>query len=162
MPLSTVLSNLVKFGIQLGVFASILIYYLFQDYQLQWDASILLLPVLVMMAGALSIGLGMIASSLTVKYRDITFLITFGIQLLMYGTPVIYPLSEVTEKYAEYEIFILANPMSAIIESFRYILLKSGSLDYGNLAYSFVATIVILFAGMIIFNRTEKSFIDTV
>ena len=162
MPLSTVLSNLVKFGIQLGVFASILIYYLFQDYQLQWDASILLLPVLVMMAGALSIGLGMIASSLTVKYRDITFLITFGIQLLMYGTPVIYPLSEVTEKYAEYEIFILANPMSAIIESFRYILLKSGSLDYGNLAYSLVATIVVLFAGMIIFNRTEKSFIDTV
>ncbi|MGB6152090.1 MAG: ABC transporter permease [Pricia sp.] len=162
MPLSTVLSNLVKFGIQLALFASILIYYLFQDYQLQWDATLLLLPVLVVMAGGLSIGLGMIASSLTTKYRDITFLITFGIQLLMYGTPVIYPLSEVTEKYAEYEIFILANPMSAIIETFRYVLLKSGSLDYGNLLYSFVATIVILFAGMIIFNRTEKSFIDTV
>ena len=162
MPLSTVLSNLVKFGIQLGVFFAILMYYLFQDYQLQWDASLLLLPVLVMMAGALSIGLGMIASSLTVKYRDITFLITFGIQLLMYGTPVIYPLSEVTAKYAEYEMFILANPMSAIIESFRYILLKSGSLDYANLTYSLLATIVILFAGMVIFNRTEKSFIDTV
>jgi len=123
---------------------------------------LLLLPLLVTMAGGLSIGLGMIASSLTTKYRDITFLITFGIQLLMYGTPVIYPLSEVTEKYQEYEMFILANPMSAIIESFRYILLKSGSLDYGNLAYSLIATIIILFAGMIIFNRTEKSFIDTV
>ena len=159
MPLSTVLSNLVKFGIQLALFTSIYSYYLFNGYELQWDASLLWLPVLVIMAGGLSIGLGMIASSLTVKYRDITFLITFGIQLLMYGTPVIYPLSEAPEKY---KIFILANPMSAIIESFRYILLKSGSLDFGNLAYSLMATIVILFAGMIIFNRTEKSFIDTV
>ena len=162
MPLSTVLSNLVKFGIQLVLFVSIYIYYLFNGYELQWDASLLLLPVLVIMAGGLSIGLGMIASSLTVKYRDITFLITFGIQLLMYATPVIYPLSEVSEKLGEYKIVILANPMSAIIESFRYILLKSGSLDYGNLAYSFVATIIILFTGIIIFNRTEKSFIDTV
>ena len=162
MPLSTVLSNLVKFGIQLGLFVSIYIYFLFNGYELQWDASLLLLPVLVLMVGGLSIGLGMIASALTVKYRDITFLISFGIQLMMYGTPVIYPLSEVAEKYPEYEIFILANPMSAIIESFRYILLKSGNLDFVNLLYSFVATLVILFMGMLIFNRTEKSFIDTV
>jgi len=162
MPLSTVLSNLMKFGIQLGMFVSIYIYFLYDGYELQWDRSLLLLPVLVLMVGCLSIGLGMIASSLTVKYRDITFLISFGIQLLMYGTPVIYPLSEVTEKYPEYEIFILANPMSAIIESFRYILLKSGSLDFGNLLYSSVATLVILLIGMLIFNRTEKSFIDTV
>jgi lipopolysaccharide transport system permease protein len=162
MPLSTALSNLVKFGIQLALFVAIYIYYLFNGYELRWDVSLLLLPVLVIMAGGLSIGFGMIASSLTAKYRDITFLISFGIQLLMYGTPVIYPLSEAAEKLGEYKIFILANPMSAIIESFRYILLKSGSLDFGNLLYSLIATIVILFAGMIIFNRTEKSFIDTV
>lgn len=159
MPLSTVLSNLVKFGIQLALFVSIYTYYVFNGYELRWGWSLLLLPILVLMAGGLSIGFGKIASSLTVKYRDVTFLISFGIQLLMYGTPVIYPLSEAPE---EYKVFILANPMSAIIESFRYILLKSGTLDFGNLLYSLVATIVILFVGMIIFNRTEKSFIDTV
>lgn len=162
MPLSTALSNLVKFGIQLALFVSIYIYYLFNGFEFEWDASLLLLPILVIMAGGLSIGLGMIASSLTVKYRDITFLITFGIQLLMYGTPVIYPMSEAADKLGEYKIFILANPMSPIIESFRYILLKSGTLDFGNLLYSLVVTVIILFTGMIIFNRTEKSFIDTV
>jgi len=162
MPISTVLSNLVKFGIQLALFVSIYIYFLFNGYEFRWDISLLLLPVLVIMAGGLSIGLGMIASSMTVKYRDVTFLITFGIQLLMYGTPVIYPLSEVREKAGDLEMFIVANPMSAIIESFRYILLKSGSLDFGNLLYSLIATIVILYTGMVIFNRTEKSFIDTV
>ena len=132
MPLSTVLSNLVKFGIQLGLFVSIYIYFLFDGYELQWDESLLLLPILVLMAGGLSIGFGMIASSLTVKYRDITFLITFGIQLLMYGTPVIYPLSEVSEKYPEFEIFILANPMSAIIESLPVHIIKIRQFGLGQ------------------------------
>ena len=162
MPLSTVLSNLVKFGIQLFLFAAILVYYVFEGYQLEWDASLLLLPVLVLMAGSLSIGLGMIASSLTVKYRDVTFLISFGIQLLMYGTPVIYPMSEVSEKLGDYKFIILANPMSAIIESFRYILLKSGELNLATLLYSFTCTTVIFILGLAYFNKTEKSFIDTV
>ncbi len=110
------------------------------------------------MAG-LGLGFGIIFTSLTAKYRDLTFLIQFGVQLLMYATPVIYPVSTIPEKY---KIYIMANPMTPIVEGFRYALLGSGSFDLGHLAYSFGFMTVLLFVGIIIFNRTEKTFMDTV
>jgi lipopolysaccharide transport system permease protein len=160
MPISTIVSSLVKFGIQFLLFMGFIFYFaLFADYQLHWDLTLLLLPLMVLLAAGLSLGFGMITSSMTTKYRDLSFMISFGIQLLMYATPVIYPLSEAPEKY---RVFLLINPMSSVIETFRYVLLKSGNLDFGNLLYSGIFTVVILVAGFVVFNKTEKSFIDTV
>jgi lipopolysaccharide transport system permease protein len=110
--------------------------------------------------GLMSLGLGMIFSSLTTKYRDLSMLLTFGIQLLMYATPVIYPLSSITDPL--YRLLILANPMTSVVETFRYAYLGSGSFHWAYLAYSFLFTVVILFIGTIIFNKVEKSFTDTV
>ncbi|NVK83421.1 MAG: ABC transporter permease, partial [Cytophagia bacterium] len=113
--------------------------------------------ILVMML--LGLGFGFILSALTTKYRDLKFLITFGVQLLMYGTPVIYPLSSIPE---EYKVYILANPMTSIIEAFRYIFLGTGVLDYGQLLYSTLFAVILFIIGLAIFNRTEKNFMDTV
>jgi lipopolysaccharide transport system permease protein len=159
MPLSIVLSNLVRFGIQMGLFLAIWVYYLITSSALHPNWFIALTPLLVILMGLLSLGLGMIFSALTTKYRDLAMLLTFGIQLLMYATPVIYPLSKVPAKYTW---IIVANPMSAITETFRYAFLGSGSFNMAYLVYSAVATLIILLAGTIIFNKVEKSFTDTV
>jgi lipopolysaccharide transport system permease protein len=111
------------------------------------------------MMGLLALGFGMIFSALTTKYRDLVFLLTFGIQLLMYATPVIYPISSISENY---KLIILANPMSSIVETFRYGFLGVGSFNWFQLGYSFLFSVVILLLGMIVFNRVEKSFTDTV
>jgi lipopolysaccharide transport system permease protein len=108
--------------------------------------------------GLLALGFGMIISALTTKYKDLIFLLTFGLQLLMFATPVIYPLSKVPEKYS----FLKLNPMSPIIESFRYAYLGSGTFSWSYLGYSAAVTVVILFTGAIIFNKVEKSFMDVV
>ena len=110
------------------------------------------------MAG-LGLGFGIIFTSLTTKYRDLTFLIQFGVQLLMYASPVIYPVSTIPEKY---KVFIMANPVTPILEGFKYAFLGAGSFDWIHLAYSTIFTLVFLFLGIIIFNRTEKTFMDTV
>jgi lipopolysaccharide transport system permease protein len=110
--------------------------------------------------GLMSLGLGMIFSSLTTKYRDLSMLLTFGVQLLMYATPVIYPLSSITD--STYRLLILANPMTSVVETFRYAYLGSGSFYWGYLGYSVLFTVVILFIGTVIFNKVEKSFTDTV
>ena len=107
----------------------------------------------------LGLGFGIIISSLTTKYRDLTFLVSFGVQLLMYATPVIYPLSSLPEKY---RWIVLANPMTGIVDTFRYAFLGAGTFNPGNLIYTTVFAIVILSAGMLIFNRVEKTFMDTV
>jgi lipopolysaccharide transport system permease protein len=159
MPLSIVLSNLVRFGIQMGLFLAVWAYYLATSPALHPNWLIALTPVLVVLMGLLSLGLGMIFSALTTKYRDLAMLLTFGIQLLMYATPVIYPLSKVP---AQYKWLIVANPMSAITEIFRYAFLGSGQFNGLYLVYSVVATLVILLVGTIIFNKVEKSFTDTV
>ncbi len=109
--------------------------------------------------GGLGLGLGIIVSSLTTKYRDLTFLIGFGVQLLMYATPVIYPLSALPE---EYKWIVLANPMTAIIDTFRYAFLGAGTLNLNNLIYSTVFMVAVLSIGMIVFNRVERTFMDTV
>ncbi|RZK35348.1 MAG: ABC transporter permease, partial [Hymenobacter sp.] len=121
--------------------------------------AMLLLPALLVIMGLLSLGLGMIFSALTTKYRDLAMLLTFGIQLLMYATPVIYPLSELSPKY---KWLILANPMSSIVETFRYGFLGRGVFSWGQLGYSSLATFVFLLIGTIIFNKVQKSFTDTV
>lgn len=159
MPFSIVLSNLVRFAIQLLLFIIVWVWYLFQTDTIQPNYLILLTPVLVVMMGLLALGLGMIISAMTTKYKDLIFLLTFGIQLLMFATPVIYPLSSMPEKY---QWIILANPMSAIVETFRYAFLGSGTFSWLHLGYSAAVTSILLVLGTIIFNRVEKSFTDTV
>jgi ABC-type polysaccharide/polyol phosphate export systems, permease component len=159
MPFSIVISNLVRFGIQFLLFISVWVYYLFQSDKIHPNSLMLLTPVLILLMGLLALGLGMIISAMTTKYKDLIFLLTFGVQLLMYATPVIYPLSSLPEKY---KWIILANPMSPIVETFRFAFLGSGSFSWIYLLYSVVATAIILLIGIIIFNKVEKSFTDTV
>ena len=147
MPLSIVISNLVRFLIQFGLFLVVWAYYLVKgDSNIHPNWLIALTPVLIVLMGLLSLGLGMIFSSLTTKYRDLAMLLGFGVQLLMYATPVIYPLSSVSDKY---KWMILANPMSSIVETFRYAFLGSGTFSWNYLGYSLLFTAVILFIGTI-------------
>ncbi len=160
MPLAKVTSALIKFFIQFGFFLVIYAYFLiWTDAQIRPNITLLLLPLYILMMAGFGLGFGIIFTSLTTKYRDLTFLITFGVQLLMYATPVIYPVSTIPEKY---KMLIMANPMTPIIEGFRYALLGTGNFSLENLAYSLTLMLLFLFAGVIIFNKTERSFIDTV
>jgi lipopolysaccharide transport system permease protein len=160
MPLSIVISNLVRFAIQFGLFIVIWLYYLLKgNSNIHPNWLIALTPLLVAIMGLMSLGLGMIFSALTTKYRDLAMLLAFGVQLLMYATPVIYPLSSITGKY---RWLILINPMTSIVETFRYAFLGSGTFNWGSLSYSLAFTLVILLLGTIIFNRVQKSFTDTV
>jgi lipopolysaccharide transport system permease protein len=159
MPLSIVISNLIKLGIQLVLFVGFWVFYLLTTSQLQPNWAILLLPFLIIIMGGLGLGFGMIITSLTTKYRDMVFLLTFGVQLLMYATPVIYSLNNINPKY---KTLLLANPMSSIIETFRYAFLGSGELPLLGLLYSTAFMIFLLIVGVITFNKVEKSFMDTV
>ena len=158
-PLSNVISLLMKFGIQMLLFLGFLVYYKLNGAPVYPNMYILLTPVLILLMAALGLGFGIIISSLTTKYRDLTFLVGFGVQLLMYATPVIYPLSSLPEKY---RWIVLANPMTGIIDTFRYAFLGAGSFNAGNLIYTAIFTIAILSIGILIFNRVEKTFMDTV
>lgn len=159
MPFSIVVSNLVRFFIQLSLFLLVWCYYFFTTDNINPNYLILLTPVLVIMMGLQALGLGMIISAMTTKYKDLIFLLTFGIQLLMYATPVIYPTSSLPEKY---KWMVIGNPMSSIVETFRFAFLGSGTFNWYHLTYSFVVSIIILLIGTIIFNKVEKSFSDTV
>jgi lipopolysaccharide transport system permease protein len=159
MPVSIVISNLVRFFIQFSLFLIIWVYYFFQENSIQPNIYIALTPVLIFIMGLLALGFGMIISALTNKYKDLIFLLTFGVQLLMYATPVIYPLSSISDKY---KWLILANPMTPVVETFRYAFLGSGTFSWLHLGYSFIFSIVILFLGALVFNKVEKSFTDTV
>jgi lipopolysaccharide transport system permease protein len=162
MPLSIVVSNLVRFGVQLLLLICAMVYFYFfpipgTDFHLTY--AIFLFPVLVILMALLGLGLGLIITAMTTKYRDLTFLVTFGVQLLMYGTTVIYPLSAAPEKY---KTFLELNPMTSIIETFRYGFLGSGEFTPWSLGRSAIVIIIILFAGIVIFNKTEKNFVDTI
>jgi lipopolysaccharide transport system permease protein len=160
MPVSIVISSLIRFSIQLSLFLAVWMFYLVKGgTAMEPNWYMLLVPFLVALMGLLSLGFGMIISALTTKYRDMIMLLTFGVQLLMYATPVIYPVSSIAEKY---RWIIMANPVSSIVETFRFAFLGSGSFSWGSLLYSTLFTLVILFAGVIIFNKVEKSFTDTV
>lgn len=158
-PISVVISNLIQFGIQFLLFAVIYVYYLAQEVDIQPNAYALLIPVLIVMMALMGLGFGIIISSLTTKYRDLINLIGFGVQLWMYVTPVIYPTSMLSEKY---KMFILANPLTSIIETFRYGLLGEGTVDWAHLAYSGGFTLFVLALGIVLFNKVEQTFMDTV
>lgn len=158
-PLSNVVSLLMKFGIQMFLMIAFLAYYKATGTGVYPNEYILLTPILIIIMAGLGLGFGIIVSSLTTKYRDLTFLVSFGVHLLMYATPIIYPLSVLPEKY---RWIVLANPMTAIVDTFRYAYLGAGTFDPGNLVYSTVFMLVILTMGIIVFNRVEKTFMDTV
>jgi lipopolysaccharide transport system permease protein len=160
IPISIVLSNLMKFSVQLAFFLCMLLYYSnFTTYVANISWHIALVPLLVLNMALLGLGAGMIISSFTTKYRDLAYLVTFGVQLLMYATPVVYPLSMVKGKLLS---IILLNPMTGIVEGFRYGFLGTGSFEWGMLAYSFSFAAVMLVIAISLFNRVEKSFMDTV
>jgi lipopolysaccharide transport system permease protein len=159
MPLSIVVSNLVRFGVQMLLFFVMLVYYSYVGADFNMNAYVLLFPVLVLMMALLGLGLGLIITAMTTKYRDLTFLITFGVQLMMYATTVIYPLSAAPVKY---KWIVELNPMTGIIEAFRYGFLGEGVLTMSTLGYSVLVTLVSLVIGVVIFNKTEKTFVDTV
>lgn len=159
MPVSIIIANMVKFLIQFALFVAVWIYFWFTTGQVYPNACILLLPFLVVIMGLLALGLGMIISAMTTKYKDLIFLLTFGVQLMMYATPVIYPIAHVSEKY---RWLVMANPVSSIVETFRYAFIGSGTFSWASLAYTVLCTCVILFIGTVVFNKVEKSFTDTV
>jgi lipopolysaccharide transport system permease protein len=159
VPVSILVSNLITFGIQFALFLVCLLYFVFTGAAVHPNTSILLVPLLVLLMAGLGLGFGIVVSSLTTKYRDLQFLVTFGVQLLMFGTPVIYPLSSIQ---GASRWLIMANPMTPVVESFRYAFLGAGSLIPLHLLYAFVFMIVLLFVGAVIFNRVESSFMDTV
>lgn len=159
MPLSVVISNLIQFGIGLLLFLLLYMYFVLQGYPLRPNSTLLLMPLLIIIMGFMGLGLGMIVSAMTTRYRDLQYLVEFGVQLLMYATPVILPLSAIPDKY---QPIMLANPMTGVIETFKYSFLSTGSYSWGLLGYSSAFTAAVFVAGLLIFNKTEKNFMDTV
>ena len=159
VPISNIISNLISFGIRFGVFVLFLLYFLIAGSDLHPNLWILSLPVLLLIMAGLGLGLGIITSSLTTKYRDLQQLLGFGIQLLMYASPVIYPLSTVP---ANWRWLLLANPITPVIEVFRKAFLGTSSVDPIYLLYSAGFTVVVLLIGILIFNHVETTFMDTV
>lgn len=161
MPISIVCSNIIKLGIQLLLLFSIMLFYsLTTDFRIQVGWHTLLLPVVILVMAGLSLGLGIIISSLTTKYRDLTVLINFGIGLLMYITPIGYSLSYING--SSYRALIVYNPLSPVIETFRYALLGTGVFDLYLFLYSVVCMLCSVFIGIWIFGKVEKNFMDTV
>ncbi|MDB5287279.1 MAG: transporter permease [Mucilaginibacter sp.] len=159
MPLSIVFSNLIKFGVQFILFIILMVYYLIQGNRIEPNWYILLLPVIMLLMAILGLGLGLIITALTTKYRDLAFVVGFGIQLAMYATPVIYPLSYLQEKY---RVIIALNPMCGLIETFKYGFLGTGQFYPGAFIYSIIASVIIFIIGLVVFNKVEKNFVDTI
>lgn len=162
MPLSIVISNLLKFGIQFFIFIAFYIYYVAEGMEVRLSSVSLLFPLLVVLMGFLGLGLGMIISSMVTKYRDLSFLVGFGVQLLMYLSAVMYPMALLKEKLPSFGWLIEYNPLAYVVETSRYLLLKEGTVSGFGMIYTVMITFVIVLLGLLIFNKTEKSFIDTV
>ena len=159
MPLSIVCSGLLKFFVQFGLFVLVVLYFTFVKQQIHPNVWVLATPILILLMAFFALGLGMIFSSLTIKYKDLVFLLTFGIQLFMYATPVVYPISAIPDKY---QYLVLLTPLAPIFECFRYGYLGSGSFEPISLVFSGVSIFILLVLGTLIFNKVEKSFMDTV
>lgn len=159
IPFSIVISGLFAFFTQLILFFALLIYYNFNGFDVQLSTSLLLIPYFIILMALLGLGLGIIISSLTTKYRDLVFFLNFGVQLFMYATPVIYPVSTTGGVLRK---IIMLNPMTSIVEGFRNAFLGTGMLDFNYILYTTVFTIVVLFIGIVIFNKVEQNFMDTV
>jgi lipopolysaccharide transport system permease protein len=162
VPLSIVVSNLLKFGIQFFIFICFYLYYYIQGAAIEMNVTALFFPLLIVMMGILGLGLGMLISSLVTKYRDFSNLIGFGVQLLMYLSAVMYPMALIAVKLPTYGWLVEYNPLAYVIETTRYMLLNVGQISIWGLGYTFLVTVVVFFTGVLIFNKTEKSFIDTV
>lgn len=159
IPVSIVISNVISFGIRLLVFLGFLVYFVLAGSKISPNLWILSLPLLILLMAGMGLGLGIIISSLTTKYRDLQHLVAFGVQLLMYGTPVIYPISSID---APWRLIFLANPMTPVMEVFRLAFLGTSSLDPVYLAYSAAFVVVVMLIGILIFNHVETTFMDTV
>lgn len=160
VPIATVLSNLLRFGIQLALFLAIYLYFIIHGTNVAPNGYLLLLPLFIIMLAGLGLGFGILVSSLTTKYRDLSILFTFILQLWMYGTPIVYPLSMV--KNETLRLFIMANPMTSIIEAFKFATLGQGYFSWFALGYSFIFMSVLLIMGVVVFNKVQRSFMDTV
>lgn len=160
VPLATVSSNLVRLFIQLFLFLVVYVYYLVVGVDVAPNWYVLLFPLLVLMLAGLALGFGIIISSMTTKYRDLTILFTFVVQLWMYATPIIYPLSTITNTTVR--TVMLLNPITSIVETFKYGALGIGSFSWGALGYSFGFMVVLLAVGIVVFNKVQRSFMDTV
>ncbi|MEX1027949.1 MAG: ABC transporter permease [Candidatus Paceibacterota bacterium] len=159
VPLSVIVSGMVKFLIQFGLFFAVYVYFLCASEAVHPTTSLALVPYMVLLMAGLGLGFGIIFSSLTTKYRDLTFVIQFGVQLLMYATPIIYPMSTVNERIRS---FLWWNPLAHLIEGFKHAFLGAGQLSLAGLAYATLFTVATLFIGVLVFNRTEQTFMDTV
>jgi lipopolysaccharide transport system permease protein len=160
VPISIVISNLFKFLIQLALFLVAWMYFLLQaDSTIQPNATLLLFPFYILLMSGLGFSFGTLISSLTTKYRDLRFLIQFGVQLLMYGTPIVYPLEIVPDKY---RLLLLANPITSVVEAFKYSFLGQGYFSWFGLGYSLIFMVICLLLSILVFNRVEKTFMDTV
>ena len=160
VPIATVISNLLRFAIQLGLFIVIYLYFLILGTDVSFNAYVLLTPILVIMLAGLGFGFGILISSLTTKYRDFIFLFSFLVQLWMYATPIVYPLSMVTNNALR--MLILANPMTPIVEAFKFATLGQGYFSWLALGYSFAFMGLLLLLGIVVFNQVQRSFMDTI
>lgn len=160
VPVSLVISGMIKFAIQFALFLAFLIFYWVGDAHVHVTAAVALTPFLLLLMAGLSLGVGIIVSALTTRYRDLQQLVVFGVQLMMFATPVVYPLSMIGG--GSFRWLILANPMTPIVEAFRYAYLGSGTFDAGDLCYSGGFTLAVLFIGVVLFNHVERTFMDTV
>lgn len=160
VPISTVISNLLRFGIQLGLFVAVYLYFLINGIDVCPNWAILIVPVLIVMMAGLGLGFGILISSFTTKYRDFAILFGFIVSLWMYATPIVYPISMVTDETLR--TIIMLNPMTSIIEAFKYATLGQGYFSWGALGYSFAFMSFLLVWGIIIFNKVQRSFMDTV
>ena len=159
MPLAIVCSGLMKFAIQFGLFIAVVLYFTFINPKIEPNLWVLITPFLVLLMATFALGLGMVFSSLTTKYKDLVFLLTFGIQLFMYATPVVYPTSAMPTKFSW---LLNINPLTGIFECFRYAYLGTGSFQPMDLLISTILIGILFFIGIVIYNKVEKSFMDTV
>lgn len=164
VPISIILSNMLKLGVQLLLFIVVLlIHVFFKGYQIEINSIVLLFPFLILLMAGMGLGFGLIISSLTIKYRDLQFMIQFGVQLLMYVTPgIIMSYTDLTKNLPDYAWAFKINPIGPVIETFKYGVLNAGSFSWFSLAYSTLFTLIILFAGIFTFNKTEQNFMDSI
>jgi len=159
VPVSIVITNLITFAIQFFLFLVFWVYFYVGGAAIKPTLWSLLIPLLLLQMAALGLGLGILVSSLTTKYRDLKFVVGFGVQLWMYATPIVYPMSQIPERW---QWLYALNPMAAIVETARFAFLGAGSIQPWNLGISFAMTVLILLAGVVLFSRIEKNFMDTV
>jgi lipopolysaccharide transport system permease protein len=160
MPAAVIISNIIRLGIQFILLVIVIVWFHFHGYPFTFNMYLLLIPCFIFLMAGIAFGLGIMISSVTTKYRDFAVLLTFIVQLLMYATPIVYPLSYVES--LGYGWIIRLNPLTPVVEAFRYAIFQKGMFSGFDLAYSFGFMVFVLLAGVLLFNKVEKSFVDTV